>query len=185
MHLHLRPARPADAEAIADVARESWHAAYGDFLSTVTIDETVDAWYDPADLREQVEAGAFVVVVDEDGDGDDDEVVAFAHAVVASDGTRPTLTCLYARQAYWGSGVGTRLLHRVVADLDTDASHEFLSVLVFANNTVGRAFYEAHGFDVVGRRTEEFDGNDHGSRPSGTASAVVDRNSGPTTVGAS
>lgn len=159
MDLHLRLARPTDAEAIADVARESWHAAYGDFLSTVTIDETVDAWYDPADLREQVEDGAFVVAVG--GDGDEDELVAFAHAVVAADGTRPTLTRLYARKLYWGSGVGTRLLSRVVSDLDTDASHEFLSVLVFANNTVGRGFYESRGFEVVGRRTEAFDGNDH------------------------
>ncbi|EJN61245.1 GNAT family N-acetyltransferase [Halogranum rubrum] len=160
MHLHIRRARPADAEAIAAVARESWHAAYGDFLSTVTIDETVDTWYDPADLREQVEEGAFVVAVDEERPESDD-IVAFAHAVVASDGTRPTLTRLYARESYWGSGVGTQLLHRVVADLDTDAGHEFLSALVFANNAVGRGFYESHGFEVVGRRTEAFDGNDH------------------------
>lgn len=177
MHLHLRAARPADAETIADVARESWHAAYGDFLSTVTIDETVDAWYDPADLREQVGKGAFVVAVavagerdedegdgedgDGDGDGDEDEIVAFAHAIVAGDGTRPTLTRLYAREAYWGSGVGTQLLRRVVSALDTDTGHEFLSVLVFANNTIGRGFYEAHGFEVVGRRTEAFDVHDH------------------------
>lgn len=154
--MQLRPARPADVDAIADVARESWHAAYGDFLSTVTIDETVDVWYDPADLREQLDEGAFVVAVDE-ADG----IVAFAHAVVGGDGTRPTLTRLYAREAYWGSGVGTRLLNRVVADLDTDPNHESLSVVVFANNTVGRAFYEARGFEVVGRRTEAFDGNDH------------------------
>lgn len=153
--MHLRLARPADAEAVAAVARESWHAAYGDFLSTVAVEETVDAWYDPADLREQIDEGAFVVAVD------DDEVVAFAHAVVAGDGTRPTLTRIYAREAYWGSGVGTALLNRAVAELETDPDHEYLSVLVFANNTVGRAFYESHGFEVVGRRTEEFEGNDH------------------------
>jgi GNAT superfamily N-acetyltransferase len=120
--MQFRPARPSDVEAISDVARESWHAAYGDFLSTVTIDETVDAWYDPADLREQLAEGAFVVAVDEV-----DGVVAFAHAVVGGDGTRPTLTRLYAREAYWGSGVGTRLLNRVVAALDTDPSHDSLS----------------------------------------------------------
>lgn len=157
--MHLRPAHPGDAEAITDVARESWHAAYGDFLSTVAIDETVDAWYGPGDLREQVDDGAFVVAVDDTER--EARIVAFAHAVVAADGTRPTLARLYVRPGDWGRGVGTRLLDRVVADLDTDASHESLSAIVFANNTVGRAFYEARGFDVVGRRTEEFEGNDH------------------------
>lgn len=153
--MHLRPAHPDDAAAIAAVARDSWHAAYGDFLATVTIDATIDEWYDPADLREHVDEGAFWVAVD------DEDLVAFAHAFVGGDGTRPTLARLYAREASWGSGVGTRLLNRVVAALDTDERHEFLSAIVFATNSVGRSFYEARGFEVVGRRTEAFDGNDH------------------------
>lgn len=157
--MHLRPATVADVGAIAAVARESWHAAYGDFLSTVTIDEIIDSWYHPRELRDQLDEGAFVVAVD--NEGEDEELVAFAHAVIGGDGTRPTLARLYAREAYWGSGVGTRLLNRVVAELDTDPSHDHLSVIVFATNTIGRGFYESRGFEVVGRRTEEFDGNDH------------------------
>ncbi|SDM78215.1 L-amino acid N-acyltransferase YncA [Halogranum gelatinilyticum] len=153
--MQLRPARPDDAETIAEVARDSWHAAYGDFLSTVTIDETVAEWYAPDALREQVDHGAFWVAVDEG------RIVGFAHAFVGGDGTRPTLGRLYVRETEWGNGVGTALLNRVVAALDTDDSHESLSVIVFATNPVGRAFYESHGFDVVGRRTETFDGNDH------------------------
>ncbi len=79
--MDLRPATPADADGIAAVARESWHAAYGDFLSAETIDATVDAWYDPQGLREQVMRGHCHVAT-ESG-----RIVAFVHATADIDGT--------------------------------------------------------------------------------------------------
>ena len=50
--VRLRSAKPADALTIERVARESWHAAYDDFLSEGTVNEVVDEWYDLDGLRD-------------------------------------------------------------------------------------------------------------------------------------
>jgi ribosomal protein S18 acetylase RimI-like enzyme len=89
--MRVRSARADDAERIAVVARRTWHAAYGDFLSAGAIDATVDEWYDPASLRAAIERdeGAFVVAVDPDhegGDGGSNDDEESGEPVDAADG---------------------------------------------------------------------------------------------------
>lgn len=153
--MDLRPATPADADGIAAVARDSWHAAYDDFLSPETIEATVDAWYDPENLREGVTSGRCYVACDEGA------VVAFAHASADVDRTAltgvPELLRLYARESHWGLGIGSALLAQVADDFQ-GAGHDRLCAVVFEKNEVGRAFYRAREFEIVDRRTELFDG---------------------------
>ncbi|KTG10457.1 hypothetical protein AUR64_12915 [Haloprofundus marisrubri] len=167
--MNVREANADDASAVAAVARESWHAAYDDLLSPSVVDETVDAWYDPTDLREQIaqsgEGGSGVYVAEIDG-----SVVGFAHVYGGSDGRNDASTArstaataerelgrLYVREAQWARGVGTALLDRAATDLAADGV-ERLRTVVFANNDGGRRFYDARGFEVRGERTEAFGG---------------------------
>lgn len=50
----IEPAREADAEAVHQVARESWHAAYDDILGADTVDAVVAEWYEVEGLRDAI-----------------------------------------------------------------------------------------------------------------------------------
>lgn len=143
----VRPAEPADAEAIRRIAREAWHAAYDEFLGAETVEERIEAWYDPADLRESAAAPeeAFYVAERE-------RILGFVHLV--PDGDEPGLFHLariYVRPGEWGEGVGTALLEAGVEAVRA-AGGERIRLAVFAANEVGVAFYESRGFERVETR---------------------------------
>ncbi len=134
---------------IVNVAREAWHAAHADLLPADEIDRTLDQWYDADDVREQTRGSdPFYVAADAN------EVVGFAHGGADDEG-RATLHRIYARKVFWGTGLGSRLLAAVAADL-AEAGHGDLRAAVLAGNEVGRAFYDARGFEEVERRTARF-----------------------------
>lgn len=157
--MSLRDARPADAEAIADVARASWHAAYDDLLGAEAVDHTVGRWYAPDSLRERLSrtAGrddAVFLVADVD-----DEVIAFADAgpADADDPADAFFSRLYVHPRRWGEGVGTELTAAVCGRL-REASYDSVWLEVFEANGVGRSFYESLGFERVGSVEETFGG---------------------------
>lgn len=156
----FRGADPADAHAIRRVARASWHSAYDSLLPAETIDETVDAWYDPESLAEQVREGSFVVAEDVASLGEaDDALLGFAHVVGNDRRNRAELRRIYVLEEYWGTGLGTDLLAAAVAPL-SNGDYDHLSAAVLAENEVGRAFYDARGFEVVDRQTTTLGGVD-------------------------
>ncbi|MFC4358869.1 GNAT family N-acetyltransferase [Halobium salinum] len=150
--MRIRPAAPDDAPGIAEVAREAWHAAYDDLLGPGLVDDRVDGWYDVERLREGLDAADHYVVAEVDSGGAGTEVVGYAAASTGVEG-RPddeaTLEAIYVRPDHWGEGVGSRLLERVAGSV-ADTGIERLSAVVFADNEVGRAFYDRHGFAVRG-----------------------------------
>lgn len=162
MNAIVREARSEDAEAVAAVARESWHAAYDDVLGTATVDETVDAWYATDSLTESIvdatdrDDATFLVceravpgaAESTRADGD---VVGFANA-----GPHPELDStaklsrIYARPAVWGEGVGSALLDGLETDLRDHFDRLWLEVV--AGNEVGISFYESTGFERIGEQ---------------------------------
>ncbi|SHH22581.1 GNAT family N-acetyltransferase [Halobaculum gomorrense] len=170
--MHVREADRDDAQAIAAVARRSWHAAYGEFLSEEAIDATVDEWYAPKTIRRHVDAaGTFLVAEAEADDAggdpmhkrvDPESLLGFAHARYDSGVGNVVLRRIYVAPDAWGEGVGTALLgavaHRFVDD------HDRISAVVFAENGVGLSFYERHGFETVGEQTTAFGDGEHDER---------------------
>lgn len=144
--MDVRTAVPGDAEGIERVARETWHATYASILSDDRIDDIVDGWYDPADLREVIRGDDPFVVAERGG-----RVVGFAQAVSEDGGEEAELARLYVAPDHWGSGAGTRLLDAVVAPL-TASGVARLWAVVAADNDVGRSFYDSRGFEVRDRR---------------------------------
>ena len=107
----IRPARPADAEAIARVHVYGWQEAYAgllpdDFLAGLgrTLDRRRDFWEGLA--RSLSRRDAFFVA--EVGG----EIVGFAHGGHSRDHPDENVgevTAIYLRQAHWGRGIGRRL----------------------------------------------------------------------------
>jgi ribosomal protein S18 acetylase RimI-like enzyme len=158
----VRDARPTDAERIAKVAETAWHAAYGDFLPDDAIEETVAEWYDPPSLRDSIDRddGGFVIYETTDPEGGDtpeSRVVGFLQAGYRESVGNVVLGRIYVLPDYWGEGVGSAMLERVVDDLRA-AGRERISAVVLADNEVGRAFYDARGFAEVDRQTSTFGG---------------------------
>lgn len=164
--MEIRDARPADAAAVAAVARDSWHAAYDDLLGPDTVTETVDNWYDTESLRDEISEATgssgrcFFVAVD-----DADDVAGFANAGGARgwesdpDGPDAFFSRLYVAPDHWGAGIGTRLSGAVARHL-RDQGHDRVWLEVFAANKRGRGFYESLGFERLGSVSETFGGTD-------------------------
>ncbi|MFB6221782.1 MAG: N-acetyltransferase family protein [Halolamina sp.] len=168
--MRVRDAAPADAEAVATVARASWHAAYDDLLGAETVAATVDRWYDPPSLRAEIAAAdgaertgdsatsangpSFFLVAEGDG-----EVVGFTNAGPSGENAPADafISRLYVHPDRWGAGVGSALTGRVARRL-RDAGYERVWLEVFAENDVGRGFYESRGFERVGSAAEQFGG---------------------------
>lgn len=142
----LRTATESHAEAVQEVARESWHAAYGQFIEPDQIDRIIDEWYAPerliADDISQPSRPFFVALIEE-------AVVGFAEAVPenAEHGIAQ-LYRIYVAPEYWNQGIGQRLLERIHQEL-TERGFDRLNLSVFAENNVGVRFYEAMGFERI------------------------------------
>ncbi|GAB7093160.1 GNAT family N-acetyltransferase [Halolamina litorea] len=163
--MEIRDAVPSDASTVAAVARESWHGAYDDLLGPETVARTVEEWYAPESIREEIGTAAaggsacFLVAVD------DGEVVGFTNGGAArdwaSDPDDPDafLSRLYVAPGRWGEGIGTRLTAHLARRLRA-AGHERVWLEVFAANERARAFYTSLGFTRIGHVTETFGGTD-------------------------
>lgn len=144
----VRPARPDDATAIREVAREAWHAAYDDLLGPDAVDERVDAWYDPDRIRESISSpGSFSVAVD------DGTVVGFVHLAppgpeapsVLRDPGAAVLFRLYVRPGRWDEGIGSALLD--AAERRVDERFDRVRCVVYADNDRARSFFASRGFE--------------------------------------
>jgi ribosomal-protein-alanine N-acetyltransferase len=142
----VRDAEPADAEAIARVARASWAETYREILEPAFVADFLDRNYQPAALAEQaaraVDApdGHFLVA-ERDG-----EVVSFAQFGVGSRG--PELFRIYADPAHFGTGSGSALLAELHRRLAGQIDAYVLEV--HSKNDRGRAFYDRNGFVITG-----------------------------------
>lgn len=153
----IRPALPADAEAIARVRIDAWRATYRGmipdaYLDAMSIDENAGLWRRIL-ATGSPKAGVFVAE-------DAGEVVGFAS------GNRrdppkldfgAELSAIYVRADRKRQGIGRRLVAAVAATML--AKHaDGLLVFVIAGNKDARAFYENMGAGLVLEQPFEWDG---------------------------
>jgi GNAT superfamily N-acetyltransferase len=150
-HIVLRPLTSADVESAARCQLACWQEAYlglvdADRLAEITGDlERAIGWWQKAPTSDRT------MILAMDGD----LVAGFATAGPA---TEPgvdialQLNAINVRRAYWGTGVGQRLLDAAIGDRDA-----FL--WVFRDNPRARAFYVRNGFVPDGaEQVEDFFG---------------------------
>ena len=130
----IRAATEADAPVIADIQARTWRWAYGDFIAPDDMPvaaERVPAW------REHIAGGA-IRVFDQDG-------AVVGYSAVQDD----ELASLYVDPSAQGAGVGSRLLADAEERIRA-AGHARAWLYVYADNALGRAFYEHQGWAAVG-----------------------------------
>jgi ribosomal protein S18 acetylase RimI-like enzyme len=142
----VREASPADAEAIARVARASWRDTYRDIFEPDFIEDFLARNYDEAGLARATElsharAGSEFLVAERDG--------AIVGYLQFGEGPRgPELFRIYADPDHYGTGVGSALLTELHQRVEGSVASYVLDV--HSRNERGRAFYDRNGFVVVG-----------------------------------
>ena len=141
----VRDAVPADAEAIARVARASWAETYRDIFEPAFIDDFLERNYDPARLADAASEAErrdqVFLVAERDG-----ALVGYLHFGEGQRG--PELWRVYADPAHYGTGVGSALLEEL--HRRTAGRIDAYVLDVHSRNERGRAFYDRNGFVIVG-----------------------------------
>ena len=146
MTVRVVPARPADAEALADLHLDVWEEAYAGLMPASVFtgrrarrDERVASW------RSIIEAGSSANLLAWAADG---TLVGFSSTGPGrddpDDGLPPLeLMALYVRASVYGTGVGHALLTAAIGTADA-----YLWVL--GGNARATRFYVLQGFAFVG-----------------------------------
>lgn len=132
----IRPATPADAEAVAAVQIASWQVAYAHLfspeeLAAITLAERTELWR------------RFPPIVAEI----DRKIVGF---VAVGNGE---LYAIYVHPDHWGTGVGRELMRSGEEEL-LRLGHTSVFLWVFEDNPQARRFYEAAGWSTDGARKD-------------------------------
>jgi GNAT superfamily N-acetyltransferase len=150
----IRRATVDDAEASAWCHLLCWREAYDGLVDpgvlaerTGDIDSRIERW-----ATALAEGSVRWVAINPGPDaGVQDRVIGFSSAGPARDDDAPTpleLFAIYTRKAWWGTGVGTRLLEVAIGK-------EPASLWVLEGNERARRFYRRHGFVEDGTRVDE------------------------------
>ncbi|HZR52522.1 MAG TPA: GNAT family N-acetyltransferase [Streptosporangiaceae bacterium] len=154
----IRPAVLADAEAIAEVMRASWFAAYSGIIDDDVIDR-VTAPDDGARVRERFRSRPWsrtVVACDEPGSvvgyasfGPERDMFdpAWPPPLTAAGVARQTaeLYALYVHPDAWSAGRGRALMELVLAKT-AKLGYPEIVLWVLARNARARRFYEQAGY---------------------------------------
>jgi GntR family transcriptional regulator len=140
--LTIRPARPSDAEAMADVFIDAWQGAYRGIVDDTVIDALqhgdIASW-----MRNLVANTAARTFVAEETPGN---VLGFTRfGDDAEDASNGHIFALYVATGASGKGVGRQLLERAIGELDPNSTRA-VTLWVFEMNERARRLYEATGF---------------------------------------
>jgi len=148
MGTEIRPARSAELPAVQRVARAAWYAAHEPIVGEETVEAFLAEYYSRDALAARLGGEAiFLVAVEQ-------TVAGFAVAGPTDDTATYVLGRIYVRPDRWGEGIGQRLL-QAVHERARERGVERIRLSVMAENDRAVGFYEAAGYEQVGRRIDE------------------------------
>jgi GNAT superfamily N-acetyltransferase len=146
----IRRAVPADAEPLARLHVDVWDDAYTGLMPQGILDDRREKVAERTERWREILSGTHTTWVAEDSEG----LVGFASSGPARDNDMDgtlELWALYARAAYWGTGVGYALFEIAVGD-------RAAYLWVLAGNERAIRFYERQGFRLDGTEDEQDEG---------------------------
>lgn len=141
---HISPASPADAEAIARVARDIWYLHYPGIITVSQIDYMLGQRYQPEIIAAQINANeAWWDKLEVDS-----WLAGFAGYEPGSVADSVKLDKLYVHPRVQGHGYGYALVQHVEA-CSRERGFSSLYLQVNKGNTASIAFYRKAGFTVT------------------------------------
>lgn len=160
--MELRTADSSDLAEIREVADASLAASYDHILGEEFRKEAVETWYgegarlstgdaaesDRGGLAESIDDEEIAVVVAED----DGEMIGFAQgSLVEGADLVGRIEWIHVSPGHRGSGVGSRLLDRMEAELASDGADRIEGRVLEANQA-GKTFYDQRGYEAEATR---------------------------------
>jgi GNAT superfamily N-acetyltransferase len=136
----VRPAEPADAPAIREVAVRAWWATYAGRMADETIERFLALAYSEERIGIRIERHEVLVAGLAPGGRPWPVVSAFAEVATHEDHLQ--IVAIYARPEARGRGLGTALVEAVAAAHPS----QDLAADVLVDNVLAEPFYAARGF---------------------------------------
>jgi ribosomal protein S18 acetylase RimI-like enzyme len=152
--MDIREATEDDVATIQSLARESWTKAYADMVPESVIEDAVSEWYAEETMNRIIGDAEQVCLVATNGESG--EIVGFVHGATDDEGKGDILR-LYVHPDRWNEGIGSNLLKTIEQEL-TDRGAQTVQAMVLADNEMGNAFYEDHGFEKTDEAETQLDG---------------------------
>ncbi len=159
MTTHIRPATPADAAPLSELAAATFRDTFGDANRPDDMDRYLADAFTPARQAAEIADPTSLVLLAEHAPARDGaELIGYAHLVSgrppsAVTGPAPLeLKRLYVARAWHGQGVAQRLMDAVLDGARARGAGT-LWLGVWERNPRAVAFYEKYGFRRVGEHT--------------------------------
>lgn len=148
--MHLRPAQPEDALAVARVHVRSWQAAYRTLLPDDYLDQLRPEDRAPHyDFTTRDPQKPYTIVAEDSG-----AILGFATAAPSRDSDLPSygeLYALYADPDHWNQGVGVALI-TAARDHLTQSGFQQALLWVLKDNHRAERFYRRDGWSTDGHQ---------------------------------
>ncbi|MEZ4770160.1 MAG: GNAT family N-acetyltransferase [Caldilineales bacterium] len=144
--VRIRPAEPRDIDELAELAQETYVAAFGHSFAPGDLAAHLERHLSPTHVRTWIELDA--VLLAEAGE----RLVGFVQLGPAGDAVE--LRRLYVAGDFQNRGIGGRLMQAALAHPAALAADRIV-LDVWERNHAARRFYERFGFKVVGHRAFE------------------------------
>lgn len=165
--VQIRAARPEEAQALSDLARDTFPLACPDSLAREAIEAFMDEHLGAAEFARMLADPQDHRILVARVAGEEPGLIGYTLTVLGGEDGMPTemvrpgrlelgaayLSKCYVRQEWHGSGVAGALLERAVADVAARGRNSQVALGTNIGNKRARRFYRSHGFQVAGRRT--------------------------------
>lgn len=146
----IRKMLKEDTTKVQDVAKESWATTYEGIIPPEIQANFLNAAYSDEMMEHRLKNSLLLVAEVEN------TIVGFANYSSVNNKGEAELGAIYIYPKYQGMGIGTGLLQEGIKSL---ASVKAIYLDVERENKIGKTFYEAKGFTVVGEFDDNFDGH--------------------------
>lgn len=143
----IRRPEPEDAPAIARICRNGWKQTVEGLLSRSHQHETVEFWYGEKKVMQDIGRGRYSYVAELDGAVVG--VIGGGRVSVRSG----EIYVFYVDEAHRYKGIGRMLLDRLTEHHRNKGLVE-QCVSVQEGNRYGQPFYEARGFEYIGKKSQ-------------------------------
>ncbi|MBD8070043.1 GNAT family N-acetyltransferase [Bacillus sp. PS06] len=150
MELVIRRMQEEDIQYVQHVARTSWNATYDGIIPAKIQENFLNSAYNDEMMLRRLNR-SILFVAEADG-----KIVGFANYSPVNEAGKVELGAIYLYPEFQGKGVGTSLLNEGIRHLE---GVKEIYINVERDNTIGKTFYEAKGFEVVSEFDDDFDGH--------------------------
>lgn len=156
VHLAIREAIVADAQAIAEIHVASWQSAYAQiipaqFLAKLSVEKRAQSW------RDALESGSIRVALATAGREVAGWVAYGECRDPDKDGLWGEIYAIYLHPSRYSQVIGASLMERARSSLE-ETGYRYMSLWVLTENCRARAFYERAGFSTDNETKEVVSG---------------------------